>query len=161
MKLWKTSRSVKAVRSFLGFVNYYREFIPRFSDIAMPLTALTKKDAIFHWSEKYEEAFQAPKKLLINAPVLAHWDPEKETVVETNSSGYTVGGVLSEYDQEGRLKPVAYFSKKSLPAESNYLIHDKELLAVVRCLQERGAELRRVPEFSVLTDHKNLEYFAT
>lgn len=161
VKSWETPKTVKGVRSFLGFANYYREFIPQFSTVAAPLTELTKKDAPFIWSPRCEEAFQALKELLISAPILAHWDPERKTVVETDSSGYTIGGVLSQYDEKERLRPVAYFSKKVLPAEANYLIHDKELLAVIRCLQEWDAELRSVPEFTILTDHKNLEYFTT
>lgn len=161
IRLWERPQSVKGVRSFLGFANYYKEFIPHFADIARSLTALTKKDCIFDWTESCEEAFQTLKDLLINAPILAHFDPEKKTVVETDSSGYTVGGVMSQYDQNGTLRPVAYFSKKNLPAETNYLIHDKKLLAVIRCLQEWHSELRSVPEFSILINHKNLEYFAT
>jgi hypothetical protein len=54
---------------------------------------------------------------------------------------------------------VAFYSKKCLPAEVNYLIHDKELLAIVRCLQEWHSMLRSVKSFTILSDHKNLEYF--
>jgi hypothetical protein len=79
--------------------------------------------------------------------------------VETDSSGYAIGGALSQYDDEGVLRPVAFFSRKNNPAESNYPIHDKELLAVVRCLEQWDAELRSVPSFGIWTDHKNLEYF--
>lgn len=81
-------------------------------------------------------------------------------MVESDSSGYTVGGVLSQYDDKGVLRPCAYFSKKNAPAECNYEIYDKELLAVVRCLEAWDAELRSVQgKFLVITDHKNLEYF--
>jgi hypothetical protein len=57
--------------------------------------------------------------------------------------------------------PCAFFSKKNNPAECNYEIHDKELLAIIRCLEEWDAELRGVDKFEILTDHKNLEYFTT
>ena len=67
--------------------------------------------------------------------------------------------MLSQYDEEGVLRPCAYFSKKNNAHECNYEIHDKELLAVVRCLEEWDAELRSVKKFKVITDHKNLEYF--
>ena len=125
----------------------------------MPLTSLIKKGIPFVWSPRYEEAFQRLKALLIAAPVLAQWDPERKTVVETDSSGYAVGGALSQYGDDGLLHPIAFFSKKNLPAEYNYPIHDKELLAVVRCLEQWDTELRSIPSFEVLTDHKNLEYF--
>ncbi|MGC0591399.1 Ty3/Gypsy family RNase HI domain-containing protein, partial [Salmonella enterica] len=123
------------------------------------LSALTKKDAIFRWTEKCQEAFEELKTLLICAPVLTQWDPEKETVLETDSSGYVVGGSLSQKDEEGILRPVAFHSKKNAPAECNYPIHDKELLAIIRCLEQWDAELRSVKSFTILTDHLNLRYF--
>ena len=81
-------------------------------------------------------------------------------MVETNSSGYVDGGCLAQYDDQHRLCPVAYFSRKKLPAEVNYPIHDKEMLAVILCLKQWDAELRSTKApFTVLTDYKNLEYF--
>ncbi|KAM4061314.1 Pol [Hirsutella rhossiliensis] len=135
---WQRPRSVKGVRSFLGFANYYRQFIPRFSNIAAPLTALTKKDAVFAWSKECDKAFEELKALLTSAPVLAQWDPDRETIVETDSSGYGDDGIM---------RPC------------NYPIHDKELLAIIRCLEHWDAELRSVKSFTVLTDHLNLRYF--
>ena len=76
------------------------------------------------------------KKLFITKPVLAQWDPSRETVLETDASGYAVAGVLSQYDDQGLLRPVAYFSKKMTSAQANYEIHDKELLAVVLSMVE-------------------------
>jgi hypothetical protein len=143
----------------VGFASYYREFIPNFSTIAMPLTALTKKNVPFTWTDQCEEAFKQLKALLISAPLLAQWDPDRKTILETDSSGYAVGGAISQYDDEGVLRPVAFFSKKNNPAECNYPIHDKELLAIVRGLEHWDSELRSVPSFVIWTDHKNLEYF--
>ena len=125
----------------------------------MPLTALTRKGVPFDWTPQCEQAFKQLKALLISAPVLAQWDPDRKTVVETDSSGYAIGGALSQYDDKGVLRPVAFFSKKNNAAESNYPIHDKELLAVVRYLEQWDAELRSVLSFEIWTDHKNLEYF--
>jgi hypothetical protein len=82
-------------------------------------------------------------------------------VVEADSSDYAIGGVLSQYDTKQRLRPVAFFSKKLSPEESNYPIHDKELLAIILCLQQWDAELRSVKEFTVLSDHQSLERFLT
>ncbi|KJZ71398.1 hypothetical protein HIM_09186 [Hirsutella minnesotensis 3608] len=73
---WQRPRSVKGVRSFVGFANYYRQFIPKFSNIAAPLTALTKKDVVFTWSKECDKAFEDLKALLTSAPVLAQWDPD-------------------------------------------------------------------------------------
>ncbi|KAM4061478.1 reverse transcriptase (RNA-dependent DNA polymerase) [Hirsutella rhossiliensis] len=113
---WQRPRSVKGVRSFLGFANYYRQFIPRFSNIAAPLTALTKKDAVFAWSKECDKAFEELKALLTSAPVLAQWDPDRETIVETDSSGYVTGGALSQKGDDGIMRPVAFFSKKNAKA---------------------------------------------
>lgn len=156
---WERPKSIKGVRGFIGFANYHWEFVPNFSTVAMPLTALTKKGAPFLWSDQCEEAFKRLKTLLISAPVLAQWDPDRKTIAETDSSGYTIGGALSQYDDEGVLRPVAFFSKRNNAAESNYSIHGKELLAIVRCLEQWDAELRSVPSFEIWTNHKNLEYF--
>lgn len=158
---WCTPSNVKAVRAFLGFANFYRRFIRDFSDIVAPLIALTKKEQGFDWNATAEAAFQKLKKLFTTAPILTQFDPERETVVEADSSGYAVGGVLSQYDDEGLLRPCAYFSRKNTPAECNYEVHDKELLAIICCLKEWESELIGVKNFRIITDHRNLRYFAT
>ena len=70
-----------------------------------------------------------------------HFDPEKKIIVEVDASDWVVGGVLSQYDDEGVLRPVAFFSKKHSPAEINYEIYDKELMAIVRAFEEWRSEL--------------------
>jgi transposase InsO family protein len=159
IKAWEPPTSVRGVRGFLGFANYYREFIPQFSRIAQPLTDLTKKDTQFQWGDTEQTAFEHLKELLVRAPVLAPFDPEKETRIQPDSSGYCIGGELSQLAEDSRWRPVAFYSKKCLPAEVNYPIHDKELLAIVRCLEQWRSMLRSVKSFTVLSDHKNLEYF--
>jgi hypothetical protein len=156
---WATPTSVKAVRAFIGFANFYRVFIPEFSNIAEPLLNLTKKEVPFRWDDTCDRAFEEIKELLITAPILAHFDPEKETLVEADSSGYATGGLLLQKDKSNNWQPVAYYSKKHSPTEANYPIHDKELLAIVRCLEAWAPELHMVKKFTVLTDHKNLQYF--
>ena len=156
---WEPPTTVKGVRGFLGFANFYRRFIKNFSGIVRPMIDLTKKGTAFQWTQACQESFDTLKKMFTAGPILATFDPDRTTVVETDSSGYNVGGVLSQYDNEGVLRPCAYFSKRNSPAECNYEIYDKELLAVIRCLEAWDAELRSIPEFQVITDHKNLEYF--
>ena len=73
--------------------------------------------------------------MLFKAPVLAHFDPDKKTVLETDASQYVMGGVLSQYSDDGSLCPVAFYSKNMLPAECNYHIYDKELLIIIKCLK--------------------------
>lgn len=158
---WEVPRSVKGVRSFLGFANFYRRFIRDFSEIAAPLTDLTKKDKAFMWTDDADKAFQKLKELFTTAPILVQFDPDRETVVEADSSGWATGGVLSQYGNDGMLRPCAYFSRKNTPAECNYEIHDKELLAIISCLREWESELSSVRHFKIITDHKNLQYFTT
>jgi hypothetical protein len=157
---WKAPTSAKGVLGFLGFANFYRRFIRDFSRIATPLYGLVKKNANFNWSKEACKAFERLKQAFIEAPILAQFDPDHKTVLETDSSGYCSGGVLLQYKGDV-LRPIAFFSKKHAPAECNYPIYDKELLAIIRCLEEWEAELKSVGQFTVLTDHKNLEYFTT
>jgi hypothetical protein len=82
-------------------------------------------------------------------------------VVESDASGWVTGGALLQYDDNGILRPVAYHSKKMLPAECNYEIHDKELLAIIRCFEEWHEYLVPLERFTVRTDHNNLRYFST
>lgn len=156
---WVPPSSVKGVRSFLGFANFYRAFVPDFAAIATPLVHLTKKNTEFCWTDDCQNAFDELKRLFITAPILVHFDNQRETIVEADTSGWTIGGVLSQVDDDGQLRPNAYLSKKLSPAECNYDIHDKELLAIVKCLKEWRPELTSVKEFKILTDHKNLKYF--
>ena len=118
-----------------------------------------KKGQPFNWSDKAQSAFEELKQRFILDLILAIFDLDQETVLETDASNWATGGVLSQYDNNGDLRPCAYFSKKNLPAECNYNIHDKELLAVIHCLEEWDAELCSVKSFTILTDHKNLEHF--
>jgi len=93
---------------------------------------------------------------------LSHFDAQKPVIVETDASDFAIGAVLSQRDSEGRLHPVAFHSRKFQPAEINYEIHDKELLAVVDAFKHwrrycEGA----AHQIQVFSDHQNLEYFTT
>lgn len=150
------------VRSFLGFSNFYREFIPRFSSVCEPLNYHTMQGILLQWNKPQKDAFEQLKQLLISAPVLSMFDPEADTVLEADSSGYAVGGVLSQVDEKGRLRPVGFFSRKLLPAEANYEIYDIEILSVIATMRHFRGELRSVDKpFIVLSDHCNPQHFMT
>ena len=155
---WEPPTSVKGIRSFLGFANFYRTFIPKYSEIASPLTKLTRKSQPFAWAAEQQESFDQLRNALMNAPLLAKWDPTLPTMVETDSSGYVVGAALTQRQKNGLTRPIAYFSRKLTPSEANWPIHDKEMWAVIAAIRHWRAELQPV-EFTVYTDHKNLEYF--
>jgi hypothetical protein len=102
------------------------------------------------------------KSAFTSEPVLKHFDWDKPAILETDASDYVCAGVLSQDDDEATLHPVAFYSRKMTPAECNYEIYDKELLAIVRCLEEWSSELEMSQErIRILTDHRNLEYFMT
>jgi len=157
---WEPPGNAKDVQSFIGFANFYRRFIKDFSKIALPLTKLTRKDVLFNWADEAKEAFQTLKDAFTSSPVLQHFDPDLPCTVETDASDDACGGVLFQPNHEGVLQPVAYFSKRHSPAESNYEIYDKELMAIVRAFEEWRPELEGSPQaIDVVTDHRNLEYF--
>ncbi|CCE29239.1 uncharacterized protein CPUR_02932 [Claviceps purpurea 20.1] len=130
IRTWERPTRVKGVRSFLGFANFYREFIPKFSDLAGPLLVLTRKGVPFAWSDACSNAFERLKAAFVSYPVLAQWDPDGQTVVEADSSGDAIGGCLSQYDARGILHPVAYHSARLTAPQRNYTIHDKELFSI-------------------------------
>ena len=158
---WKTPRNVKGVQSFLGFANFYRRFIKSFSKIATPLTALTKKDVAFKWTEMAEDAFLTLKKAFTTAPILQHFSPNRPIVIETDASDYAIAGIISHPDEQNQLRPIAFYSRKLTDVELNYEIYDKEMLAIVWAFKEWRAYLEGSKEITVYTDHKNLEYFTT
>lgn len=158
---WEPPRSLRGVRSFLGFANFYRDFIKDFSNMAAPLNRLTGKDVPFRWGPEEDASFHKLKMAFMTEPVLAQWDPERETILEADCSGSALGGCLSQV-VDGVLRPVAYHSASLSPEQRNYTIHDKELTAVMQCVGVWSAELGSVAKpFTILTDHKNLEYFTT
>jgi len=161
---WKTPESLTEVQSFLGFANFYRRFILNYSWVARPLTELTKKEQgkEWAWNQEAEAAFRELKNRFTTAPVLAHFDPREPVIIETDASDFALGAVLSQRNKEGHLHPVALHSRKFQPAEINYEIHDKELLAIVDAFKHwrrycEGA----THQVQVFSDHHNLEYFTT
>ena len=161
---WEVPTTVKGVQSFLGFCNFYRRFIKDYSRIAKALTHLTRKEVPWKFDEAYKKAFAELKKRLFTAPILAHYDSRRETRLETDASDGVVAGVLSQRGDDREWHPVGYFSKTMAPAELNYPIHDKEMLAIVRALGEWRAELEGLQtegRFDIFTDHRALEWFMT
>ena len=113
-----------------------------------------------HLDQNAQKAFETLKTYFITSPILALFDPDRKTVLETDCSGWAMGACLSQKDENGVLQPVGYFSKKLSPAECNYDIHDKELLAIVRAVEFWRPELMSLQyPVGILTDHKNLQYF--
>ena len=116
---WARPTSLRHVRSFLGFCNFYRRFIRDFSKLAKPLTGLTKKDIPFDWTSACQSAFDSLKKMVTEAPILAFYKQGLKTIVESDSSDYVSSGVFSQLGEDRLLHPIAFFSKNLNPAECN------------------------------------------
>jgi len=100
------------------------------------------------------------KGIFTTKPVLAALDLDKKFRVEANASNYATGGVLFMKCSDNIWRPVAFISKSLSNTERNYEIHDKEMSAIIRCLEEWRHFLEgAVIKFEIWTDHKNLEYF--
>jgi len=159
---WPVPMSKKELQQFLGFTNFYRRFIQGYSHIVRPLTKLTGKIE-FHWEEEQEIAFQELRKMIMQSPVLVMPDDSKPFQIEVDSSDVAMGAVLSQQSEmDGKWHPVAYQSKGLNEVSRNYEIHDKEMLTIIRALEEwrHFLEGSQFP-VEVWTDHKNLEYFQT
>ena len=149
-----TPRKVKDVQSFIGLAGYYRKFIENFSQIAKPLTKLTKKTEIFEWKNEQQIAFENLKEKLMTAPVLKYPDFNEEFNVTTDASDYAIGAVLSQ-GPVGKDRPIAYASRVLSRAEQNYNTTEKELLAIVWAVKHFRPYIYGT-KFKIITDHKPL-----
>ena len=124
------------------------------------MNVLTRKDVKWQWGREQQQVFDEPKRIFITRPVLAAPDLDKEFRVEADASNYTTGGVLLVKSSNGMWRPVTFISKSLSDMEKTYEIHDKEILAVVRCLKVWRHFLEETTtKFEIWTDYKNLEYF--
>ena len=157
---WETPTCVRDVQVFIAFANFYRRFIKAFSNVVRSTIATIKKNTTFHWTPKCQKSFELFKKCFTTAPILAHFDFEKECILETNSSDNVSAWIFSQYGDDGLLYPVAFFSCKHSPQEINYEIYDKKLLAIIKSFEEWHPMLERAGlPIKIPTDHRNLQYF--
>jgi hypothetical protein len=156
---WKPPASVKGIRSFLGFANFYRKFIPNFSNVVAPLNLLTRKEQPWLWTPLQQRAFDSLKTTFSSAPVLSIPDTTRPFSIMTDASLLAAGAILLQEDTNTDLHPCAYFSKTFIAAERNYDIYDRELLAVILALTEWKQYLQGTTHpVTIITDHKNLSY---
>ena len=127
---WETPKCVKDEQCFLGFANFDWRFIHKYSEICQPLFNLLRKDTQFVWSSGCERVFSQLKTVFTSAPILRHFDPDLETILETDASDYVISGVLSQKHPDPDtekliLHPVAFMSEKMSLVECNYGIGDR------------------------------------
>ncbi|GFW98443.1 transposon Tf2-8 polyprotein [Trichonephila clavipes] len=104
-------RNLKQLQLFLQTCSWYRKFIPNFSDIARPLSNLSKKSTAWKWSEIEQQAFQTLKQCLITPPILRQVDPKKPFIIRTDASSYALGAVLLQGESPTDEQPVEYVSR--------------------------------------------------
>ena len=146
------------VRAFLGLTGYYRKFIPNFSEVAAPLTDLTRKGSgRLLWNRECESAFKALKEVMCTLPVL--WSPnyQKTFILQTDASQRGLGAVLSQLDKDGSDYPVMYISRKLLSREQQYSTIEKECLAIVWAIRSLWYYLYG-RQFVIQTDHQPLTW---
>ena len=130
---WIPPEIVSHVHSFLSLASYYWKFVRNFLVIATLLTDLVHKNCEFIWAEAQQEAFDELKQQLTTAPVLLIPDPALPFTITSDASDFAIGAVLSQ-DQGKGDQPIAFKSRKMSPAELNYPVHKKELLAIVHAI---------------------------
>ena len=148
----------RKVRSVIGFLNFYRRFIPHFAEIASPLTDLTAKAAPNKvvWTDEHQQAFDRLKMAITSYPVLRNPDFGKTFTIQTDSSDRGIGGVLLQ-EIDGKKLPIMFISKKLLARERHYSTVEKECLAIVRCVSQLREYLEG-KEFIVESDHYPLQW---
>ena len=159
---WPIPNNVQDVRRFIGLCQYYKQFIPRFSSIASPITDLTKgsgpKERAIEWNKECNHAFHTLKKLLTSAPILLAPDMSRPFRIECDASDTGLGAVLLQEDpkDEHKWKPVA--SHKLRREERNYPAQERETLSILHALREWRCFIDG-NEYEVYTDHLPLKYY--
>jgi hypothetical protein len=149
--------NLRELRGFLGCVGYYRRFIHEYARTARPLTELLKKDVEYNWTMDRQQAFEELKRRLVTAPILSPPDWAKTFHVTLDASGWCLGAILWQPDEEKRERPIYYASRQMSPAERKYTTTEREALAVIyACKKFRHYLLGYKVVFH--TDHDALKY---
>lgn len=148
---------LSATRRFLGFVNWYRKFIPDLAKISEPLVHLTRKDVPFTWGAAQAAAFETLKKRLITAPVLHRPDYKLPFHVIVDACDVGLGATLTQKNSDGDYAPIAYISRRLTSAEAKYATVEKECLAILWAIEYFRPYLEG-QHFTVETDHRGLQW---
>ena len=143
--------SKKEVRSFIGMINYLTKFSPQLTELAEPIRELVKEKVPFNWGPEHQESFTMLKKELVRAPVLAYYNPQKETVLQTDTSTKVLGTCLLQDE-----KPIYFASKTLTEMQRGYVAIEVESLAVAWAVENIHHFLYRC-HFILETDQKPLE----
>jgi hypothetical protein len=157
---WPIPTTVKQVRGFIEFANFYRRFIKKFSELILPLNNLLWKDMKFDWNDQCQEAFETLKGQFLQEPVLMMPDHSKPFQIESDASKYASGAVLTQTDINGDRHPVAFLSKTFMDTERRYKIYDRKLLGIIWALKKWRHYIQGSGHTTLIhMDHWNLTYF--
>lgn len=136
VKNYPVPKCRRDVKAFLGLVGFYRRFISNFTEISLPLVELTKLKVSFKWSETANSAFENLKKRLLCPPILRHPNLNKNFIIFSDASNFSIGCTLAQEDELGLKYAIAYASRKLSQCEVNYNIFEKELVGLVFALNQ-------------------------
>lgn len=160
VKNYPAPSSLKELRQFCGFANYYRKFIKNYSQIMQPLEQLLKSNDTnpesLIWTDNQANAFKIIKEKLVSAPVLCIPNNNDTFILDTDACYFSMGAVLSQV-QNGEEKVVAYASKKFSNSQIKYCVTRKELLSVYTFVKQFHHYLFG-RHFIIRTDHKALSW---
>lgn len=141
------------IRAFTGLTNFYRDFVKNYSKIMLPITSLLGKDVTFEWKDKQIEAFQTIKEKITSPPILIPPKLDKPYIVKVDASAYAVGATLAQLDENNKERPIRFFSKTLLDAETRYPAHEREALAIIKAFKHFRTYLHNGQKITVYTDN--------
>ena len=147
--------SATGVRSFLGMINFCKQYIRDYSSITAPLRLLTKKCQRFFWGPEQQKAFDTLKDQLISAEVMAFYNPDAETRLIVDASPVGLGAILVQKQDDSGWRPISYGSHALDNVQQRYGQTEREALALTFFCQHFHHYLYD-REFTVVTDHKPL-----
>ena len=124
------SKNVHEIRVFLGMVNHQSKFAEHLADKTKLIRDLMQKDSQRVWGTPQQQAFEKIKSILTAAPVLAPYDPNKDTEASGDASSFGLGGVLLQKQEDGTWRPVMLISRALTPMECRYMQIEKEASAL-------------------------------
>ena len=141
-------------------MNFYRRFIYSYSKITASLTHFIKKDVVFAWFSEYQMVFNTLKETFISDVILHHYNSDHKIVIKINISDYVSEGILFQYNENGVLHSIIYFSKKHNSTECNYKIYDKKFIIIIYTFKKWCLKFENfIFSVKVIIDYKNLKYF--
>lgn len=146
---------VSTVRSFLGMLNYYSQFVKEMRDLRYPLDQLLCKDVKFEWSNECRKAFNRAKQILQSDLLLTHYDPNLDLIVAADASLHGIGAVILHRFPDGSQKAIEHASRTLTPAEKNYGQIEKEALSLVFAIK-KFHKMIWGRSFTLQTDHQPL-----